>query len=214
MTQSLHSLTARLRTLVVVAVLVTPFGGWMLPGDGTRPQLEREAVFWLLAGLVIAYVLVVERRPLASIGLRPPTWRSAVYGVLGAVVALGGIVAIYLVVYPLLGQSANEPGLRAAEAMPAWLNALIVLRAAVFEEIVYRGFILERLAELTGVRWLGALLSLIAFTLAHLTSWGWAHLLVAGYGGLVLTGLYLWRRDLATTMIAHALTDGIGFLLA
>ncbi|MCI0365378.1 MAG: hypothetical protein L0219_16035 [Phycisphaerales bacterium] len=31
--------------------------------------------------------------------------------------------------------------------------------------------------------------------------------------GLVLTALYLLRRDLASNMLAHGLTDGVGFLL-
>jgi len=43
--------------------------------------------------------------------------------------------------------------------------------------------------------------------------WGWTHLIVAGYGGLVLTALYLLRRDLAANMLAHWLTDAVGFLL-
>jgi membrane protease YdiL (CAAX protease family) len=56
--------------------------------------------------------------------------------------------------------------------------------------------------------------SLATFTYAHLSYWGWSHLIVAGFGGLVLTGLYLWRRDLVSNMVAHFLTDAIGFLLA
>jgi uncharacterized protein len=90
----------------------------------------------------------------------------------------------------------------------------LAITAAVFEEIFYRGFTIERVAELTHLRWLAAGVSLAAFTYAHLGYWGWSHLIVAGFGGLVLTGLYLWRRDLVSNMVAHFLTDAIGFLLA
>ena len=86
-------------------------------------------------------------------------------------------------------------------------------RAAVFEELFYRGFAIERLADLTGRRWFAALISLGMFTFAHLGYWGWTHLIIAGFGGLVLTALYLMRRDLASNMIAHWLTDGVGFFL-
>jgi len=72
---------------------------------------------------------------------------------------------------------------------------------------------IERLAELTRLRWLAALISLTAFTLAHLSYWGWSHLIIAGFGGAVLTGLYLLRRDLTSNMIAHFVTDGVGFLV-
>jgi membrane protease YdiL (CAAX protease family) len=83
----------------------------------------------------------------------------------------------------------------------------------VFEEIFYRGFVIERLNELTRLRWLAALISLTAFTLAHLNGWGWAHLMIAGFGGMVLTALYVFRRDLASSVLAHFLTDAGGFLL-
>ena len=51
------------------------------------------------------------------------------------------------------------------------------------------------------------------FTLAHLTGWGWEQTLIAGAAGIVLTLLYLWRRDLIANMIAHWITDAVPFLL-
>jgi uncharacterized protein len=80
--------------------------------------------------------------------------------------------------------------------------------------LFYRGFAIERLTELAHLRWLAAALSLAAFTYAHIGFWGWTHLIVAAFGGLTLTALYLWRRDLASNMIAHFFTDAVGFLLA
>jgi len=61
---------------------------------------------------------------------------------------------------------------------------------------------IERLTEIVRSRWGVAAISLAAFTLAHLGYWGWAHLMIAGFAGIVLTGLYSWRRDLAANMIA------------
>ena len=52
----------------------------------------------------------------------------------------------------MLGLSTNEPTLIAVKAMPLWFRVLLILRAAVFEEIFYRGFMIERLAELTRPR--------------------------------------------------------------
>ena len=87
-------------------------------------------------------------------------------------------------------------------------------RAVVYEEIFYRGFAIERLTELTRLRWLAELISFTAFTFAHLSYWGWAHLMVAAFGGAVLTALYLLRRDLSANILAHFLTDGVGFLFS
>jgi membrane protease YdiL (CAAX protease family) len=127
--------------------------------------------------------------------------------------ASAGLALVYLVVIPALGLPVEEEQMGEVKALPLWLRIGLVTRAAVFEELYYRGFAIERIAELTGRRWIAALLSLAVFTLAHLGYWGWTHLLVAGVGGLVLTVLYLLRRDLASNMLAHWLTDGVGFLL-
>jgi uncharacterized protein len=168
----------------------------------------------MATALILAYVRFVERRPLASIGLKIPTSRSFAWGAVAALVAIVGIAGIYLVLFPVLHLSENTAAMTSLLHLAPWLNALIIARAAVFEEIFYRGFTIERVAELTHLRWLAAGVSLAAFTYAHLGYWGWNHLFVAGFGGIVLTALYLWRRDLVSNMVAHFLTDAIGFLLA
>ena len=203
----------RLTTIAVLILLQLPWPGWLFPGESPSAQALRELLFWLMAVLLLAYVLFVERRPLRSIGLGKPDWRSLAWGVAGAVVTVAGMAFIYLVIFPSLGQPAEESQLAEVKALPLWLRLGLVTRAAVFEELYYRGFAIERIAELSGRRWLAALVSLAVFTFAHLGYWGWTHLIVAGFGGLVLTTLYLLRRDLASTMLAHWLTDGMGFLL-
>ena len=126
---------------------------------------------------------------------------------------VAGMAFIYLVIFPALGLSPVEPGTVAIKALPFWLRVLIVVRAAVFEEIFFRGFMIERLAEIFRSRSGAAAVSFSIFTFLHLGYWGWAHLLIAGFGGIILTALYLWRRDLTANMIAHFLTDAVGFLL-
>jgi membrane protease YdiL (CAAX protease family) len=200
-------------TLAVLIILQLPLGR-LLPGTGFSRQLGEEGLFWLLTLLLVAYVTLVEHRPLSSIGLGRTTWKSAAFGIGAACVMIGGFAVIYLVVFPALGLSATETALRAVKSTPVWFQLLLVTRAAVFEEIYYRGFAIERLTEITGRRWAAALISLLAFTFAHLDYWGWPHLIVAAFGGIVLTGLYLFRRDLSANMIAHFVTDGVGFLLA
>jgi len=123
------------------------------------------------------------------------------------------MAGIYMVIFPALGLSANESMTASIQSMPLWFRIFLILRAAVFEELFYRGFMIERLTELTRLRWLAALVSLGAFTLAHVNGWGWAHLMIAGFGGIVLTTLYLVRRDLACNMLAHFLTDAVAFLV-
>lgn len=201
------------RALLVMIIFQLPIGGLLIRGNTFNAEVGREGIFWALAVLLIAYILMVERRPLSSIGLSWPTWKSVVFGIGGAVIMVAGMAAIYMVIFPALGLSTTEATTSAIQSTPMWFRLILILRAAVFEELFYRGFVIERLAELTRLRWLAALISLTAFTQAHLSAWGWAHLMIAGFGGLVLTVLYLLRRDLASNMVAHFLTDAVGFLV-
>ncbi|HET9030938.1 MAG TPA: CPBP family intramembrane glutamic endopeptidase, partial [Candidatus Aquilonibacter sp.] len=161
---------------------------------------------------LVAYVLVIEKLPLSSVGWRAPSLSSAGFGFLGAVVAFAGMAALYLYVIPHIDPAYGAKS-TALTALPLALKVEIVLRAAIFEELFYRGFMIERLSSILRWRWLAAAISWAVFTAAHLSYWGWGSVLIAGFGGLVLTLLYLWRRDLSSNMIAHALTDGVALFL-
>jgi membrane protease YdiL (CAAX protease family) len=161
--------------------------------------IGREVFWWALGIVVVLYVLVIEREQISSIGFGKVTWRTLAFGILGGVVSFVGIGVIFVVVFPLLHLHANNAALTKMFATPYWYRVVLVTRAAVVEEILFRGYAIERLSELTGSRALAALIALAAFTYAHLGYWGWAQLLVAGFGGIVLTVLYLWRRDLPPT---------------
>jgi hypothetical protein len=62
---------------------------------------------------------------------------------------LACLAFIYYVVFPALHWSENQQ-LAQLSTIPYWLNCLIVLRAAVSEELLFRGYAIERLQELTG----------------------------------------------------------------
>jgi membrane protease YdiL (CAAX protease family) len=67
---------------------------------------------------------------------------------------------------------------------------------------------------LTG-SWVAAiLLSVVTFTFAHLSGWGVVHLIPVFGAAVVFALLYVWRRDTPSNIIAHFLTDGMGFLLS
>ncbi len=90
--------------------------------------------------------------------------------------------------------------------LPMWLIALIVFRAGIVEELFYRGYAIERLEALGLSRVGAAAVPLAIFALAHWTG-GWGNIVIALVLGAVLTGFYLWRRDLVANMIGHLLTD-------
>jgi uncharacterized protein len=210
--------TRRIVILAGLAIsLVVPLIGpaRFLPSiAGVDPLHAHEWFWWALLALVILYVRVVERRPLASIGLTRPTWKTWAWGIGAGIVATFGVGAVLGLLFPLLGLKMNREALDVLLRTPLWFRIALVVRAAVMEETLFRGYGIERIEELTGNKWVAGLVTLAVFTIAHLSHWGWAHLLIAGGAGLVLTLLYLWRRDLVCNMVAHGLTDAVGLLLS
>ena len=192
-----------------------PIGRWIAPGDSIGALLSREVFWWIFAAGVLIWLAFVERLPLASIGFRWPTWRTFLFALAGAAAVLfvmilhmGVIVRVFhLDTTTVLAQQ------RMILSKPYWFRVLLVLRAAVVEEVVFRGFMIEKVRQLTGNGFLAIAVSVLAFTWAHYAGWGAVQLIAVFGAGTVLALLYVWRRDLPSNMLAHFLTDGAGFLL-
>lgn len=189
-----------------------PVGTWIDQFANLAHMVAYELIIWSWVALMLLYVGVVERRPLSSIGFRRPGVWDGVLGALTGVLILAALGLMYYVLFPLLHWSEQQQISQVA-AMPRWLSVLIVVRAAVSEEILFRGYAIERLQQLTGSRSIAGVVSCLVFTLDHIGFWGWHHVFIAGLAGAVLTLLYLWRRNLWINMFAHFMVDAAAFLL-
>jgi membrane protease YdiL (CAAX protease family) len=98
--------------------------------------------------------------------------------------------------------------------LPSWYLILTVVLVAAGEEWLYRGYAIERLTSVIGNVWPASIISLIAFTAAHIPMWGVGALLDAFVGGAIFTALYVWRRDVTFLIIAHVATDLYGLAIA
>jgi uncharacterized protein len=204
-------ITTLIGLLLWLAAALLPIGTWGRWLFGTF--WGAEVVWWGLFVAMCAYVLIVEHRPLSSIGFRRPGWLNIMLGVITGLLMVAGIVFIWSVIFPMLHPKMNTGQMNTIRDKPFWYRFLVVTTAAVVEETTFRGYPIERIGEWSGSRILGGVISWIAFTYAHLGGWGWAHLIVAGFGGLLLTILFLWRGNLWANVLAHWLTDAAGFLL-
>jgi len=168
----------------------------------------KETLIWMSAAVLLVIIRRGEYLSLRSIGLGTTRWwMSILWGLVIAIVsaaAVGGLA--YLTGY------GNGPGSAAFEALPLWLIPLIVFRAGVVEELFYRGYAIERLRMVGLGRFWSATIPLIIFSLGH-WSGGAANILIALAAGAILTGFYLWRRDLVANMIGHGLVDFVANVL-
>jgi membrane protease YdiL (CAAX protease family) len=163
----------------------------------------RELAILAVTAFVLWIVVSRERLPLSSIGLRfDRAGRSAGWG-LGLAVVAFAILAVCLVGFSAFGIHYGE-GAGISRALPVTL--LAVTRAGISEEVLYRGFALERLQSLTGSKWIAAGVTLVLFAAFHFRQ-GMAGVFLAFVLGGLFTLLYLWKRDLLATITGHFLVD-------
>ncbi len=172
--------------------------------------LGPELGFWLVVLLVVYVVYRGERRGITSIGFGPLRFTSIIWGGAAAVLVIG----ISFVGAKLLGlQPPSSHLLKGVERIPLWLRVVIVLTAGCIEEVLYRGYAISRLQELTGSKLIAAIVPLFVFVSYHYPFLGAGQVLVVTVTGAILTGLYLVRRDLVSNIIAHLALDAPFFLL-
>ena len=198
--------------LLALGVPLLPLGRWGERLSLFGLLLGHETLWWLAVAVLLFYVLRVEQRPLSSIGLRRSGLWDVLFAILAGILMFIGAKVINSEIFLRFHFQANVYETYRITAAPFWYRFILVLRAALVEEILFRGYSLERLQELTGSLLSAAVISWLAFTIMHLNSWGLAFLIYAGFHGAILTLLYLWRRNLCSNIIAHWIVDAAIYL--
>lgn len=213
--------------LCVLAVLIVPawsiLRGRQMAAHPDAPL--RSQYLWMIARGGIVCVLVVglwmlQSRPLAALGLDIPLGQPGRYGLLVAailaVAALAVIVSVERLVKPqrlaqMRAQMREMKILPRREGELAWWIG-VALMAGVWEELLYRGFLIGFFAPRTGAA--GAvLLSTLVFAIPHVYQ-GWRGIPRSGAVGLAFGLLYVWTRSLWWLMALHALVDLFGGFVA
>jgi hypothetical protein len=211
--------------LVVFAVAVAAIT-IALPLVGDHP-LARQAVVWVANVLMLAVVwlgLRLRAQGWEHLGLRVrfAGWRAVLRAVLKSWLVFGAALAAFIVGSVLMANISGIPqaaDTSSYEYLRGNLPMLILALAAVYvvssfgEEVIYRGFLITRLAELgAGGHWAmrtAVIASAIVFGLAHF-DWGIVGIVQTGFMGLALgTAFVILRRNLWVLVLAHAYMDTI-----
>ncbi|MFN7571908.1 MAG: CPBP family intramembrane glutamic endopeptidase [Betaproteobacteria bacterium] len=199
---------------LVIALLGVPLLSLLGRRFGLDPLgWSSRLALWALAAAVLAIALALPGGT-DHLGLGAPTASTWVLA-LTATLALGAV-------FPLVGAVQSRLGFQPTEklaqfkqlaALPFGYRVFIVLTAGVTEEVLYRGYAIGIGAQLFGSVGVAAVLSLLVFTVAHLR-WGLGHLISVLIAGGALTLLFVLTGDLWACMLAHALVDAMGVLVA
>ena len=207
------------RTWSLVGIAIAIFGLPAIVGGHHYLVTERTASATvvrelLIIALTVALLWIVrtkERLPLSSIGLSTERlWRSLAWAI-GLTLVIFATVVAMLSLYGALGIQYGE-GRQSSISPSLWVTLLTVIRAGVCEEIFYRGFAIERLHALGASKWVAALIPLLAFAGFHFRQ-GFPGIILALALGAILTGFYLWQRNLVAAIVAHFMVDFIPNIL-
>lgn len=208
--------------MVVLVAAATIAGGWALVGDG---MLARQGVVWVanvLMLLTIFGALRLRGEDPAHLGLalRWPGWRGTAVAVLKSLVVFVLAVAAFILGAVLMVGPDGAPE-KADMSSYAWLHGnlpmLLLALLAVYivssfgEEVIYRGFLINRIAEIggggRGAVAVAVAVSAVVFGLIHF-GWGPVGMVQTTLMGLALAIAYLMlQRKLWILVLAHAYMD-------
>ncbi len=168
---------------------------------------------WIMAALLLFFwIPKIEHRQLSSIGFERFRGKyipiSIVAYIIYLVISLGAETGL---------QAAGLQSLRDLSPLLKHYNILLLLglflTGTFVEEIFYRGYIIERVTELSGHRWVAGIVSWLTFTLVHLRFFGIGASLEVAIIAAILVLLYIKTRCIWPSIIMHGINDIFGFLI-
>ena len=207
MSRERHRALALAEVILAAAIVI---------GHNVYHVVPNEVLVLLVVG---AISLALRRQSLRSIGFRSPSsWTQTILIALGAAVALQ-LISTYIT-EPLIARFTHQRSdlsqFRDLVGNPGvalgWL-VIVWTFAAFGEEFVYRGYVLNRMAEAAGGgsrAWpLAVIATAVLFGIGHYYQ-GPTGMIDTGFSALVFGGLYLWSgRNLWLPILAHGLSDTI-----
>lgn len=148
--------------------------------------------------------------------------QTAIVALISAVIfQLFSLLVMIPIATRLTGETIDLSLLEQIEGNPVMLLVGLItvwILAAFGEEFVYRGYLLNRISDVTGQNMLGwglaLLISSFIFGIIHFYQ-GIVGVIDTGVSGLVFGGLYLmWRRNLWMPILTHGFSNSIALVLA
>jgi len=205
--------------LVATTVLWIPAViGPLLPEDFVWRNVAAQGIDWGFAVVLILIVVFWERKPLASMG-----FKSVDLSVVATGLGLGGFLMVGILGWSLLApmlsggtETLNETMSETPTSVPPpyfflWYAPFALITASFAEEIIYRGYAMERLLRIGVGPVTTVLVTQIAFALYHLKDGLGSVLMVATIGSLFAV-YYVLTRNLWVTIIGHFFVDAMAIL--
>lgn len=163
--------------------------------------------YFLVASILLFYVIKIEKKPLSSIGLRPIVFKEIVFGI------IIGIIMFTVQQIPMVLMGMDY---RMFASPPDWVHIGIMSLYCIFcvgftEEVVMRGFILHKSMGITKNKIIVILLNSIIFYMIH---WPPVRFVFGEAFNITLNTIILCtyffvskRKSITPLIIAHGVYD-------
>ena len=156
--------------------------------------------------VLLAFVRYCELQPWCSIGIRMPSMRDVSVALLAALIDILIQARISRLMFgAVVPHLSHSPAPFDQIPFAAWVAFFVA--DALLEEIGNRAYVIERVAALTGSVPAGALLSFVFSVAFHLPGYGLKNSMRVSSMSLLLIGLYVWRRNVPCSVLAHVLIN-------
>ncbi len=168
-----------------------------------------------LAGSSVIILWAIKKRAFSSIGFQLPDWTNYTTLIILLLLFIG-LYAIDLFISLRKKMSPDEEDAWYEKSsflpekwreLPAFV--LLCLCAGIFEEIIYRGFMVTYFLQDTtrsGIPWVAIFAPAFLFSLAHFYQ-GWMAVLKIFFFTLLLNFIFIQTKSLYPTMVIHFLID-------
>jgi len=161
---------------------------------------------WFIVIILFLIVLFWEKNSLVSLGLKKITFKNLIWGFIGLI--LGFIIFfisdLLINFLDLVSQSSKGVNLL---LIPFSIRLFMVISTGITEEIIFRGYLIERINMLTKSLIFSSIFSLISFTIFHIPFWGITGAFQVAVWAIPITVLYARYRNLTICIIVHILYD-------
>jgi membrane protease YdiL (CAAX protease family) len=213
---TLVAIVLALSAPLITAFLNSYFAAWF---DNNGRVLAGMLSFLAITGLVL---LLVRFEPVSAldntqsvwgrIGFKPVKLRPTLIVLILAFVTLFIVSLAFVVLSRTI--LPTEIKTSAALKLPLPLLIFVYLAGSISEEILYRGYALERLQRITGNWWISGGITWALFVGFHIPAYPMAHIVgTVAPATVVITLLYIRTRNLTYTTIFHAVLN-VPILLA
>jgi len=202
--------------------LLLKFAGWSPTGADGALSFRYVVVLSLvdvvlLVGLMVACLRLAGERPSELwLGFRPVRHEARLGLLLIPVVFLAVAVVITTVrfLFPALHNVPENPLEQLARTPgEAAIFIVVVIVAGGIREELQRAFLLRRVEQYLGGRWVGVVVLSLAFGLGH-TMQGWDAVIATGMLGAFWSLVYLRRRSSVAPIVSHAGFNALELTLA